>query len=56
MPGWSEVLAEAMKAAPNKLDILRKRYVNNFARLTKRNVLAYYSGWLQKPAVADVQH
>ena len=56
MPGWSEVLAEAMKAAPNKLDILRKRYVNNLARLTKRNVLAYYSGWLQKPAVADVQH
>lgn len=56
MPGWSEVLAEAMKAAPNKQDILRKRYVNNFARLTKRNVLAYYSGWLQKPAVADVQH
>lgn len=55
MPGWSEVLAEAMKAAPNKLDILRKRYVNNFARLTKRNVLVYYSGWLQKPAVADVQ-
>ena len=36
MPGWSEVLAEAMKAAPNKLDILRKRYVNNFARLTKK--------------------
>lgn len=55
MPGWSEVLAEAMKAAPNKLDILRKRYVNIFARLTKRNVLVYYSGWLQKPAVADVQ-
>ncbi|MBR9860219.1 S49 family peptidase [bacterium] len=58
MPNWSEVLLEIQqtrKANPevNALDIVRRKYLKKIQTLTKRNVIAYYSGWLQKPKSPD---
>jgi len=58
MPNWKEVLdeiqAEAKKGVPNALDILRRKYLRQIQEKTGRNVIAYYSGWLQRPNAIDV--
>ena len=60
MPNWKEVLEEIIKeaqehpqiplGAPTAIDVVRRRY---YAKILEsnggRNVIAYYSGWLQKP-------
>lgn len=48
MPNWSELLGEIGKLG-SPFDILRRKYVSELARYTRRNVICYYSGWLQKP-------
>lgn len=57
MPNWSEVLIEIREAIakdPNTaLDLVRRKYLSKIAEKTGRNVIAYYSGWLQKPNNAD---
>lgn len=51
MPNWGEVLSElqGMKVE-NPLDTLRHKYLNIMHQYTGRNVIAYYSGFLQKPS------
>ncbi len=56
MPNWKEVLAEINAEAggdPNKMgpavDSIRRKYLNILSGYTKRNVIAYYSGWQQHP-------
>lgn len=44
MPSWTELLTQIN--AP--LDKLRKEYLKKLHEKTGRNVVAYYSGWLQK--------
>src|SRR3989339_460057 len=53
MPNWSKVLSEiqTLASTSNPLDVVRKRYMQKLTQLTKRNVIAYYSGWLYKPGV-----
>lgn len=58
MPNWNEVLLEIhqeQKSNPklNPLDTVRRKYLNKVSTLTSRNVIAYYSGWLQKPGAPD---
>ncbi len=57
MPNWSEVLKEIKKEATTNptqaLDIVRRKYLKKIHERTGRNVIAYYSGWLQKPNNAD---
>lgn len=58
MPNWNEVLLEIrqeQKQHPNinPLDTVRRKYLKRISELTKRNVIAYYSGWLQKPKAPD---
>ena len=58
MPNWSEVLLEIQEeqqrnANLNPLDTVRRKYLKKISDITKRNVIAYYSGWLQKPNVPD---
>lgn len=54
MPGWNDVLSELnSKALP--LDEVRRKYVKKLNSLTKRNVLCYYSGWLQRPGIKGVE-
>lgn len=48
MPNWSELVKEIGQLG-SPFDILRRRYVADLASYTKRNVICYYSGWLQKP-------
>lgn len=48
MPNWGQVLKEIANAQP--LDTVRRRYLKKLAKKRQRNVIAYYSGWLQKPS------
>lgn len=48
MPGWSDLLAEANKPS---VEVLRKRYLKELSKYTQRNVLVFYSGWLQVPEI-----
>ncbi|MBI4185339.1 MAG: S49 family peptidase, partial [Proteobacteria bacterium] len=47
MPTWNDLLNET-KAAGSTHDVIRRRYLRALNRQTKRNVILYYSGWLQK--------
>lgn len=35
------------------LDFVRRKYIKRLAKLTGRNVIAYYSGWLQNPGLGN---
>ena len=58
MPNWNQVLFEIQeentKGTPSPLDFVRRKYLTKIYEKTGRNVIAYYSGWLQKPTYADV--
>ncbi len=53
MPSWNDVLLE-IQSCPrvDALDFIRRKYIARFHEITGRNVIAYYSGWLQKPQIA----
>lgn len=51
MPNWNQVLIELQANSKGPHDLLRLKYLKKLHRHTGRNVLAYYSGWLQKPAL-----
>lgn len=54
MPNWREVLSEIeSEASFSPLDRVRKKYLKEIHKHTGRNVIAYYSGWLQHPGVMD---
>lgn len=48
MPNWSEILIE-LNSYVNAHDSIRRKYLKALHELTGRNVIIYYSGWLQKP-------
>jgi hypothetical protein len=50
MPNWNDLLDE-IKSAGSGHDVVRRKYLKRLFKYTKRNVIAYYSGWLQKPEV-----
>ena len=47
MPNWKELLEE-VKAAGSTHDVVRRKYLQQLYEATGRNVILYYSGWLQK--------
>ncbi len=58
MPNWNEVILEIHQEKKNHphinpLDTVRRKYLNRISSITGRNIIAYYSGWLQKPGAAD---
>ena len=60
MPNWRDVLEEvnglrgqATAAAQGSVDIVRRKYLKELFEYTGRNVIAYYSGWLSKPGIAQ---
>ena len=69
MPNWGEVLqeigtqiqskqTESKKASDESraaVDTVRKKYLKELNAYTNRNVIAYYSGWLQKPGIEGSQ-
>ena len=50
MAGWDDILRE-IEACPNKnaVDTVRQSYVRKLEKLTGRNVIVYYSAWLNRP-------
>lgn len=54
MPNWKEVLTEIHgEVVANPLDTVRRRYLQKVHQKTGRNVIAYYSGWLQRSSYAE---
>ncbi len=54
MPNWNEVLKELQDyriKANSSLDIVRRKYLSKLHQHTKRNIIAYYSGFLSKPNI-----
>lgn len=52
MPSWNEVLEEIKDCKRiDALDYVRRNYLKELNKKTGRNVIAYYSGWLQKPGI-----
>ncbi|GAB6395508.1 MAG: Serine dehydrogenase proteinase/ [Bacteroidales bacterium] len=47
MPNWHEI-GEELKQAGSTFDVIRRKYLKQLFEHTKRNVIIYYSGWLQK--------
>lgn len=54
MPNWNQLLNE-IKAAGSMYDVIRRRYLAKLHEITGRNVIIYYSGWLQKRGVAGAE-
>ena len=52
MPNWNELLDE-IKAAGSTHDMVRRKYLAKLHDVTKRNVIVYYSGWLQKGSLQN---
>jgi len=48
MPSWSEILSE-IGTTKSPHDRVRRKYLSRLYKITGRNVIVYYSGWLQKP-------
>lgn len=52
MAGWDEVLKE-LNETMSQADFVRRKYLKKLADYTGRNVIAYYSGFLNKPNEAN---
>ncbi len=50
MPNWNNLLNE-VQAASSVYDVVRRKYLRKLSEFTERNVIVYYSGWLQKGAM-----
>lgn len=53
MPNWNEILGEisTLSVNSNPLDVVRRSYLRKAHDISGRNIIAYYSGFLQKPNV-----
>jgi ClpP class serine protease len=47
MPSWNQILEE-LRIAGSTHDLIRRKYLSALYKLTNRNTIIYYSGWLQK--------
>jgi ATP-dependent protease ClpP protease subunit len=54
MPSWNEIVNE-INTSPSKFayDETRQKYIKKLTEKTDRNVIAYYSGWLQNPNASE---
>lgn len=53
MPSWNQVLEELSESKRvDALDYVRRQYLRELSEYRGRNVIAYYSGFLQKPGYA----
>jgi len=54
MPDWHQINNE-LKASGSTHDLIRRKYLKHLFKATGRNVICYYSGWLQKPELSGTQ-
>ena len=50
MPSWGDVLRK-LENSPSPLDEMRREYLKIMHQYTERNVIAYYSSFVQKPNI-----
>jgi ClpP class serine protease len=59
MPNWTVLQKEIANTKPegdnSPVDIVRRKYLAKLHDLTKRNIIAYYSGFLSKPKIEGVE-
>jgi ClpP class serine protease len=54
MPSWTQVLEEIQASKrTDAFDYTRRKYLHQLHDSTGRNIIAYYSGWLQKPGIGN---
>jgi hypothetical protein len=53
MPSWHSILEEIRQRGSGH-DVIRREYLAKLHALTGRNVIVYYSGWLQKPGLPGI--
>lgn len=51
MPNWEDILRE-INSTNSAIDNTRRKYTNELSAHTGRNVIIYYSGWMQYPPPA----
>ena len=54
MPSWHQLL-QTIQIRGSTFDIVRREALAQLHSVTGRNVIAYYSGWLQKPGLQGLQ-
>ena len=54
MSTWHSLLNK-IKARGSTFDVVRRQRLKTLAEKTGRNVIIYYSGWLQKPKIPGTQ-
>lgn len=54
MANWNEILNE-INLSGSTFDLVRRKYLMQLHELTKRNVIVYYSGWLQKTNIHGLE-
>lgn len=58
MPNWNDVLKEIQtrqNIAHSAVDVIRREYLLKLHKHTSRNIIAYYSGFLSKPPIAQLE-
>lgn len=57
MPNWGQVLEEIQKISqePGAVDKVRRKYLAELHQYTNRNIILYYSGWLQRGGAIPIQ-
>lgn len=53
MPNWREILDE-INACGSGYDVIRRKHLAKLHEVTQRNIIIYYSGWLQKGGIQGV--
>jgi ATP-dependent protease ClpP protease subunit len=54
MPNWKQILDE-IEATGSTHDVIRRKYLERLHSVTGRNIIIYYSGWLQKPGLEGTE-
>lgn len=54
MPSWHQILDE-IRTTGSTHDVIRRRFLARLHEKTGRNVVVYYSGWLQKTDVPGME-
>ena len=53
MPNWNQILSN-IQAAGSTYDIVRRNMLAQLNAVTGRNIIIYYSGWLQKSSAPNI--
>ncbi len=60
MPSWNDILKEIQKeiqkdSDKNPFHTVRQKYIDKLFKKRQRNVITYYSGWLQKSNIKGIE-